>query len=40
VQLSQSPPTSGPVTIKVTVEPVPGETKVDNNSATYTALFQ
>lgn len=40
VQLSQSPPTSGPVTIKVTVEPVPGETKTDNNSATYTALFQ
>lgn len=40
VQLSQSPPTSGPVTIRVTVEPVPGETKVDNNSATYTALFQ
>ncbi|HXE44172.1 MAG TPA: hypothetical protein VN635_03140 [Conexibacter sp.] len=40
VQLTQSPPTSGPCTIKVTVAPVPGETKVDNNSATYTALFQ
>lgn len=40
VQLSQSPPTSGPVTIRVTVEAVPGESKTDNNSATYTALFQ
>ncbi|HEX4805231.1 MAG TPA: hypothetical protein VFU94_04965 [Conexibacter sp.] len=40
VTLPQSPPTSGPSTIRVTIEPVPGETKVDNNSATYTALFQ
>lgn len=40
VQLSQSPSTSGPSTIRVTVVAVPGETKVDNNSATYTALFQ
>jgi len=40
VQLSQSPSTSGPATIRVTVQGVPGETKLDNNSATYTALFQ
>jgi hypothetical protein len=39
VQLRQSPPTSGPVTIKVTVEPVPGEQTTDNNSQTYNALF-
>lgn len=39
VQLKSSPPTSGPVTIKVTVEPVPGEQSTDNNSQTYTALF-
>jgi CARDB protein len=39
VQLKSSPPTSGPVTIKVTVEPVPGEQTTDNNSQTYNALF-
>jgi CARDB len=39
VQLTSSPPTSGPVTIKVTVEPVPGEQTTDNNSQTYNALF-
>jgi hypothetical protein len=39
VPLKQAPPTSGPVTIKVTVEPVPGEQSADNNTQTYTALF-
>jgi CARDB protein len=39
VQLKSSPPTSGPVTIKVTVEPVPGEQTTSNNSQTYNALF-
>ncbi len=40
VPLSQSPSTSGPATIRVTVEGVPGERSLDNNTATYTALFQ
>jgi hypothetical protein len=40
VQLPRSPSTTGPVTIKVTVKPVPGEQKTDNNSQTYPALFQ
>lgn len=40
VQLRSSPPTSGPVTIRVTVEQVPGEETTDNNTAEYTALFE
>ncbi len=40
VPLGQSPSTSGPATIRVTVEPVPGERSTANNTATYTALFQ
>ncbi len=40
VPLGQSPSTSGPATIRVTVEGVPGERSLDNNTATYTALFQ
>lgn len=40
VQLRSSPPTSGPVTIEVTVEQVPGEETLDNNTASYTALFE
>jgi hypothetical protein len=40
VQLRQSPPTSGPVTIRVTVEQVPGEETLDNNTQTYNALFE
>jgi len=40
VELRSSPSTSGPSTIRVTVEPVPGEQKTDNNTATYTALFE
>jgi hypothetical protein len=40
VQLRQSPSTSGPSTIRVTVEQVPGEETLDNNTASYTALFE
>lgn len=40
VQLRTSPSTAGPVTIRVTVEQVPGEETLDNNTASYTALFE
>lgn len=40
VTLRQSPSTSGPSTIRVTVEQVPGEETLDNNTASYTALFE
>jgi hypothetical protein len=40
VQMRKSPPTSGPVTITVTVEQVAGEETLDNNTAEYTALFE
>ncbi|HKG03395.1 MAG TPA: hypothetical protein VKB03_09440 [Conexibacter sp.] len=40
VTLRQSPSTSGPSTIRVTVEQVPGEETLDNNVAEYTALFE
>lgn len=40
VTLTQAPPTNGAVTITVTVEKVPGEQTVDNNTQTYTALFE
>jgi hypothetical protein len=40
VTLRQSPSTSGPSTIRVTVEQVPGEQTLDNNVASYTALFE
>jgi hypothetical protein len=39
IPLGQSPPIGTPVTIKVTVNKVPGEEKTDNNTADYTALF-
>lgn len=39
VPLGQSPPIGTPVTIRVSVEPVPGEETTDNNRADYTALF-
>ncbi len=39
IPLGQSPPIGTPVTIKVTVNKVPGEQKTDNNTAEYTALF-
>ena len=40
VQLDSAPPTSGAVSIEVTVEQVGGEETVDNNTQTYTALFE
>lgn len=40
VQLRQSPSTSGASTIRVTVGEVPGEESLDNNTASYTALFE
>ncbi len=40
VQMRSSPSTAGPVTIEVTVEQVPGEETLDNNTASYTALFE
>jgi hypothetical protein len=40
VELRSAPPTTGPVTIRVTVERVLGEETLDNNSAEYTALFE
>jgi hypothetical protein len=39
IPLGQSPPIGTPVTIKVTVNKVPGEEMTDNNTAEYTALF-
>ena len=39
VPLGQNPPTGKPVTIKVEIEPVPGEGDTTNNSASYPALF-
>ena len=40
VPLTKAPPTTGPVTIKVTVEKVPGEETLDNNTQSYPALFE
>ncbi|MBS1869804.1 MAG: hypothetical protein JSS99_09075 [Actinobacteria bacterium] len=40
VTLRQSPSTAGPSTIRVTIAPVLGEQTTDNNTATYTALFE
>lgn len=40
VTLRSSPSTSGTSTIRVTVEQVPGEETLDNNVATYNALFE
>ncbi|MFL5816382.1 MAG: hypothetical protein ACJ76L_02160 [Conexibacter sp.] len=40
VTLRQSPSTSGTSTIRVTVEQVPGEETLDNNVASYNALFE
>lgn len=39
IPLGQAPPIGTPVTIKVSVEKVPGEKKTDNNSQEYTAVF-
>lgn len=40
VTLRQSPSTAGPSTIRVTIAQVLGEETTDNNTATYTALFE
>jgi hypothetical protein len=40
VTLRQSPSTAGASTIRVTIAPVLGEGNTDNNTATYTALFE
>ena len=39
VPLPSLPPTGRPVTITVTVKPVPGEKKLDNNTQKYQAIF-
>jgi hypothetical protein len=39
IPLAAAPPTGQPVSIKVTIKPVPGETKLDNNRASYPAIF-
>lgn len=39
IPLAAAPPIGRPVQIKVQVNPVPGEKKVDNNKATYPAIF-
>jgi hypothetical protein len=39
VTLNTTPPTGRAVTIEVSVAPVPGEKKTDNNTQSYTALF-
>jgi hypothetical protein len=40
VVFDRSPPTGGAADIRVTIERVPGETGLDNNSQTYRALFE
>ena len=37
--LATAPPTGLPVTIKVEVQPVPGEKNTTNNRAQYSAVF-
>ena len=39
IPLATAPPTGKPVTITVQVQAVPGEKKLDNNKATYPAVF-
>jgi hypothetical protein len=39
VPLGQAPPIGAPVRVTVTILPVPGEMKTDNNTATYTVIF-
>ena len=39
IPLGQSPPIGTPVTVKVTVSPVPGEEDSSNNTAEYPAIF-
>ena len=39
VPLGRTPPLNSPVKVTVTIEPVPGEQKTDNNTSTYTTIF-
>ena len=39
IQLTSVPPQGSSTTMTVTVKPVPGEKKTDNNTSTYTILF-
>jgi hypothetical protein len=39
IQLTSVPPASTPAKMTVSIKPVPGEQKTDNNTATYTILF-
>jgi hypothetical protein len=40
LKLNRTPPLNTSATIRVTVAPVPGEQKTDNNKSTYPALFK
>jgi hypothetical protein len=39
IPLADQPPTGRPVTIRVEIEPVPGEDKTDNNRGSFSAVF-
>ena len=39
IPLAAAPPTGRPVSIRVNIKAVPGEKKLDNNKATYPAIF-
>lgn len=39
IPLGEQPPTGQNVPVEVTVEPVPGEQKTDNNTASYSVIF-
>jgi hypothetical protein len=39
IQLTSVPPSGSSTTMTVTIKPVPGEKKTDNNTTTYTILF-
>ena len=39
IPLGQTPPLNTPVKVTVTIGKVPGEVKIDNNTATYTTIF-
>ena len=39
IPLAATPPIGRPVSIRIYVKPVPGEKKIDNNRATYPAIF-
>jgi hypothetical protein len=39
IPLATTPPTGRAVTIKITIDPVPGEKKVDNNKNSFPAIF-